>query len=304
MRSTQLFGTQRFVGASRRTANRSGISLVEILIVISIISVLLGLLLVGISGARVKVREVSIRSDISQLAAAVNEFKSKNQITHLPSRIVLREDMLYGTHALPPVAALERESNAYLRRLWPRLQSAPIDWNQDGAITPGDAGSFILEGDQCLVFFLGGAQVNGTVIGFSTSVSNPMLPTGQRHPPFFEFKADRLQYVPHPQSGNAPFLSFMDGYREMPYIYFSTRSRNDYRYDCPSFNVLPYAEASLPSKFHSPDGFQIICAGSDRNFGAGGPWDAATGAPYVNIANSPGRDDFANFHNARLGSGR
>jgi type II secretory pathway pseudopilin PulG len=294
---------------------RAGISLVELLVVISLIAVLLGLLMAGVQMVRQRAREVQVRNDIQQLTVAVQQFKTKHHVSYMPSMIVLREDGAYGTHANATVAALERRSAGDLRRIWPRLQPQ-VDWNQNGVIDPGDAGSFILEGDQCLVFFLGGAQVNGACVGFSTSPLNPMG-TGTREAPSFDFPTNRLQPLAHASTGNSPFLSFIDTYGTQPYLYMASRQGNDYidplrpNGDCPSAGVLPYRE-NLPSvlKYHNRDSFQIVCAGSDRLFGPGGAWDAGTGAPYVNAQPSPpnaafnGRDDFSNFHGSRLGSGQ
>jgi len=308
-----------------------GFTLIELLVVITIIAVLVGLLTAAAQATRQRMRELQIRNDISQLSTSVQSWKTKHEMPYLPSRIVLREDGMYGTHATSAVATLEAQSIPVLKRIFPRLDTPQLaaargnnppflghDWNQDGVITAGDNGAFVLEGDQCLVFFLGGAQVNGATVGFSTNKAYPMSATGQREPPVFEFPTSRLQFVAHPQSATsplfpngAPFLSFMDANRDRPYLYFSARQGNDYTSDCPSSQqwtgvgtpVIPYSEATV-ARFINRDGFQIICAGADRTFGTGGTWDAATGAPYVNNTNSPGRDDFANFHPLRLGAGQ
>jgi general secretion pathway protein G len=89
-----------------------------------------------------------------------------------------------------------------------------------------------LEGEQCLVFFLGGIpQVNPdgsfTPTGFSTNPSNPAQAGGDRIPPFFGgFKSNRLVQWP----GTAPgFPSYIDGYGKTPYAYFSSyKTANGY----------------------------------------------------------------------------
>jgi prepilin-type N-terminal cleavage/methylation domain-containing protein len=332
--------------SNRWSMVRVGFTLIELLVVIAIIAVLVGLLGAGAQMVRARVRDVAARNDITQLSASIQTFKTKHEISYLPSRIVLREDLNYGTHSNATMRQYEIASIGYLRRLWPRLQpysatpGSGIDWNQDGVITSGDSGSFLLEGDQCLVFFLGGAQdlMTGACIGFSTSKSNPMSQTAAREPALFEFPTARLQPLAHPRSTAisgtvAPFRSFMDSWRDRPYLYFSARHGNDYNaLDCESSwqwtydpnnetadtnrYVVPLVEP-IVNKFHSRDGFQIICAGSDRVFGvagygtaAVGRWDAATGAPFVNGNRGTdfwhfyGKDDFSNFHPLRLGSGQ
>jgi hypothetical protein len=93
---------------------------------------------------------------------------------------------------------------------------------------------FELEGEQCLVFFLGGIPqpnpdgITFTATGFSTNPSNPAQPGGERNPPFFEFRSDRLiHWTPPGQPdgfvGTAPgFPSYLDGYGKTPYAYFSS----------------------------------------------------------------------------------
>jgi prepilin-type N-terminal cleavage/methylation domain-containing protein len=324
-----------------KSPHRRGYTLIELLVVIAIIAVLVGLLGAGAQAIRQRMREVSVRHDMTQLQTSIQKWKGTYEMPYMPSFIVLREDGLYGTHPTPAVAAMENQSIAVLKRIFPRLDTPQLaaargnvppflghDWNQDGVITSGNNGVFILEGDQCLVFFLGGAQINGTCMGFSTNKAYPMAMTGNRQSPIFEFPTPRLQLVAHPASTAlsgtiSPFLSFMDNGRDRPYLYFASRNGNDYTSDCPSSGqtdpvgpwtatgnpVVPYREAAV-AKFYNRDGFQIICAGSDKQFGSPAVlaafqvWDARTGAPYVNNSADPGRDDITNFHSVRLGSGQ
>src|SRR5208282_1434824 len=109
-----------------------------------------------------KGKQARNRSDLAQMDTALQTFKSAFKISDPPpSRIKLCE--LYTDYF--KVAAdlqLDTDSIAYLTRLFPRIsitawstQPGPglpaIDWNGNGAYD----GPAVLEGDQCLVFFLG-----------------------------------------------------------------------------------------------------------------------------------------------------
>src|SRR5207248_1877045 len=84
----------------------------------------------------------------------------------------------------------DTDSIAVIRRMFPRIDTtgvwtAPgIDWNGDNTIQPGAAGVYVLEGDQCLVFFLAGIPGNyppglpPNCTGFSTNPSNPASHVG------------------------------------------------------------------------------------------------------------------------------
>ena len=138
--------------------------------------VLLGLTAVGVIKFLGKGPEVQATSEIQQLAVAVQAFQQNYKVPYVPSRIILRESGQYET-----VDLLEAESLAYLKRVWPRIQF-PIDFNGDGKYD----GVWFLEGDQCLVFFLGGRQAlqNGAPVcqGFSSNPGKAPLGRGCREP--------------------------------------------------------------------------------------------------------------------------
>lgn len=285
----------RLPNHSNRT--RAGVTMIELMIVMTIILILMGLSLAGIQRFRGTAKELRVRNDIQQLQSAVHSFKTKYQVSYLASRIVLREDGQYGSHANATIRAWEIESFQYLKRVWPRLQTQ-VDWNVDGTITTGDAGAFVLEGDQCMVFFLGGIQMNGGCLGFSSNKANPMSTTGQLEGPIYDFQTDRLTLLPGNNFRTPFFLSYLDVYGRVPYLYFSSRVGNDYNaLDCQSFGVAPYAEAA--NKWHNRDSFQILCAGKDFTFGPGGLYSKANGISEA----TPGGDDLTNFHDKKLGVG-
>ena len=119
-----------------------------------------------------------------------------------------------------------------------------IDWNGNG-VNDGTTEQR-LQGQECLVFFLGGKPQTGAVktcLGFSTNALNPMDTNSPMNPTFYDFKSERLAF------GNSPvFFHYLDAYgstndtKSKPYLYFSSyKTANGYnRYgtsDCSFFDL-------------------------------------------------------------------
>src|SRR6266849_5038089 len=154
--------------------------------------------------------EARNRNDITVLSQAVENWQTKFNVDYLPSRFVLCETVADYQNGMgdpdPASAQLYSDSFNYLCRLWPRINFTTvqpgtpewqgIDWNGNGVQDP----PVILEGDQCLVFFLGGIQSNKDskleCLGFSVNQANPAREGGQRVGPFCEFKSSRLRARP------------------------------------------------------------------------------------------------------------
>ncbi len=204
---------------------------------------------------------------------------------------------------------LDQNSVQILFAHWPEIETKEHDWNGNGVIEkPADGGDSVLEGDQCLVFFLGGIKQTG----FSVNPKRPTLSRGERMPCFYELPAYRLL-----QNGNAAskhgFPSLRDPFGKNFYAYFSSNRRtNGYNQyaesDCATLGVWPYAKALVPVPlYYNPDSFQIISAGENQRFGLGTklpestPWTPET-LQKLYPPGSPGADDLANFYDLRLGN--
>lgn len=295
----------------RRPA-RAGFTLVEIMIVLVILVILISLLAAAVFRAVVKSREVRDRTEISQLTAALETFKTKYGF-YPPSRLKLCE--VFSQYS--PGSPGDDDAIHYLTRMFPQClpqwQSPGIDWNGNGA----PDGPAILEGHFCLVFFLGGipGRFGGpTCQGFSTNPRDPAAQTADRVGPFFQFKPERLGPV------GAPYYAYLDTFLQQPYAYFSSyKNTNGYnRYpgsDCSGLPtgvplpIMPYWESpppgpGRPANFLNPNSFQIISAGRDGVFGLGGnrmlPWSAPNASAFY-VEGDPGRDDLSNFYDSSLG---
>ena len=211
-------------------------------------------------------------------------------------------------------SVLEQESRAFIQRVWPTIGSftnvAWAGYQADGITpvqTPPAPNDFwLLEGDQCLVFFLGGIpNINGKVTGFSNVPTNPAANSTDRTK-LYDFDPGRLTLA----NANSPFPSFTDGFGKKPYVYFSSGRRPDgYNTAIPAnalFNVSPYIQTAAvpavppnpgsPAKFWNSSTFQIISAGNDGNFGPGGiVWPSPS-------VSGGAMDDYSNFHDRKLGN--
>jgi prepilin-type N-terminal cleavage/methylation domain-containing protein len=319
----------------RQPTPRGAFTLIELLIVLAIIGVLASLLMAAVMRTVGKGEEVQARSDISQLAQGIQAFQARYGVKEPPpSRLFLgRSKADYCSDApacLTFISKFHQDSYEYLTRVWPRLvwtknPMTPIAWAD-----PAPTGPRILEGHQCLVFFLGGIPTITSgpgCLGFSSNPTNPALLGGDRIA-FFDFKPIRLV------DAGGGFLAYKDAYGKQPYAYFSSyRTTNNFNRhyallqnsDCFSlpasdktgktvdkFNkplsVWPYLYAATPiPRYINPDSFQIICAGQDGIFGPGGDLNGTDGNTFW-VPNSAmyslgmaGYDDLSNFHDKLLG---
>lgn len=290
---------------------RNGFTLVELLVVIAIIAILMALTLGVMSKVFSYLDESKVVTEVNRLAESCNLFKSTFG-RYPPGKIMLAEQGVVYNNAInaliapPPghtpaqFAALAAYSTEYLSSIFPgiNLTAAIHDFNGNGIA--GEGGYVVLEGQQCLVFFLGGMRYGtNSPIGFNTDKTNPTVQTnGARLGPFFEFESSRLT--------NAAFPAYNDVYGT-PYAYFAAKfpGMNNYanRYvpnaaaligpsDCETLTTnpgpvyfVPYFQGTVPTvavanwpvatsfKFCKSDTFQIVSAGKDKLWGTGGQYN-------------------------------
>jgi prepilin-type N-terminal cleavage/methylation domain-containing protein len=326
-----------------RRAGRSAFTLVELLVVVAIIAVLVSLTAAAVMKFLGEGEVVQNTSEIRQLETAIAAFHRDFNLgkEYFPSRFVLCKSYASYFAGGKIKSQIHADSLAFLQRMFPRLwgnnttQATVVDWNGTGATTDAEV---VLEGDQCLVFFLGGIQdLSGgqgafACRGFSTSGTNPAANTPNRKGPYYEFPGGRLVVYqpPAPATRTNTYLSCLDVYKKKPFAYFSSYAtpngynkyfdaKNNPTSDCASLGVWPYAESITASgiRYQYPRKFQIISAGDDQKFGMGTnltlptpmPWTPATaqsvpgeGPPAPNPKEpTAGQDDQANFYPNLLG---
>jgi general secretion pathway protein G len=212
-----------------------------------ILGLLIALLLPAINAAMKSARNATVGAEINQLAQALASFKAKYG-DYPPSRILLWENGYYpdlnGPGSTTPVGPgditfgqLAQRSVAALRKFFPRVVlntsgGSPFannpnrwyDFNGDGVrgtrLPNGtvDDKPYILQGHECLVFFLGGIPVRTDsgfgMTGFGKDPTNPFsnsiasdpnyggnpnpMYSANRQPPLFEFVSNRLVIDPLP----------------------------------------------------------------------------------------------------------
>lgn len=304
-----------------RSGRRSAFTLVELMVVILIIAILVSLISAAVMKAMGKIPEVQTRTEISELATGLQGFMSDYNLAEPPpSSLILYENIsIYNTAAAVPGSSY---TYAFLQKTFGKNLGYPptvgfpwVDWNGDG-IPNGPGGNvgtpWILEGEQCLVFYLGGIPSATGPQGFSTNNMIPSAPGGKRKGPYYPFDLTRLK----PISALQPqFLAYVDAWQSKmnttfyvawggtPYAYFSSRGiNNGYNLtlppggDCPTIAAAPYF-LSGTTQCMNPNTYQIISAGRNGVFGTIGwiPQNGALGA---------GADDQSNFSGGILGAGQ
>lgn len=312
--------------------SRAGFTLIELLVVIVVIAILAALLIPAVLSAVTTAREATVVTEISNFDKALTEFKNRYGV-EVPSFIVLYEQGDNGAadpswftdtmSTLPaPQDAYRRTSKAFIRQVWPDFDFTYAatgglkDLNGDGDTTD----VLVLNGSECLVFFLGGVftrgGVNGSLdddalIGFAANPQNPFDSTSSnnRVGPFFDgFAVNRFTDL---DGDDMP--EYMDGLsgQQRPYVYISGYGGSGYK---PSGTdgvpgnaddeIEPllgltdayFKAAGPPKTYLNLQSHQIISPGADTEFGTGGVYDGDN----VPSARANERDNITNFKGGRL----
>ncbi len=270
---------------------RPAFTLVELLVVMAIIAVLAALLVGAVILVMDKGYDSKDLNDIRQLEIALNSFKKDHGQVYPPSKLVLYasyDDYFKNLNGDPQ---LDKDSLIAINRVWPNIgKFTYINWAS--TVNPAPPGfpakGVILEGDQCLVFWLGGVYdpTQSGMMGFSTNPKNPAMDNATlERKKYYEFPAGRLN-----ASKNASFPSYMDNYAQMPFLYFApgmvgTSTPNAYNTNhavtitysdglSPVSDVVsPYYQQLAAKKYWNASTFQIVTAGKDGRFGPLGEWN-------------------------------
>ena len=306
-----------------RPATRGGFTLVEMLTVIVIISILASLVVGGAIAARRAARRAVIKTDISQLEMALENYKG--EYGEYPPDFAfcnLAEGDAMGD------AARARVAN-HIRKAFPRMrlsgntnaQFATFAESVTGLALAdyGNASAFftavgdVLNPSTALACWLGGMpNAEGKPNGFAKDPANPFRTGEPRTTPFFDFDPARMNgyqlYQPaiQPVSPYVYFRAVRDnttGVFEYGGISGSTFTPASYGAGtnvCVPYlaNVLGATASATPNTstdqrvWCSPEKFQIIAAGLDGEFAnAASPFrfatlgDGLTDADYDNLTN-------------------
>ena len=269
---------------------RGGFTLVELLVVFVVLAILIAILLPAIGAAMRAAKTGAASTEISQMAQALAQFKSTYHV-YPPSKIVLSETGNYTPAYLKSqgdallsrgdeCVALGTRSVSYLKRIWPKMllsTTGPLpalqvpaggyDFNGDGVLPTPTNGALatgqihILDGPECLVFFLGGlpGYEDGratTTTGFAKNPANPAIAQtnttlgANRSAPLFEFRPGRLvdNYPVRSAGVGNGFPEYTDGLdtgNPRPFVYFS--SYEGAGYDPDDVNFAEEGELSTGS---------------------------------------------------------
>lgn len=289
---------------------RSAYTLIELLVVIAIIAILATITLVGITKFLGKGDEVNTRKEINELSLAIESFKSEYNVDYIPSRFVLKEAYNPGDPT-----GVDQEHIKYLQDAFgTNVNITSTGLSTAIAALGGDpTQGYVLQGSQCLVFFLGGYNGGTWLQGFGKNKQFPFNGSSASESPAYDFPTSRI----------TPTFQFLDPYGT-PYAYMTAIKR---QYDPPNFwgtpgpnflndvpNAMPFPYYEMfnnQPKVMAPEYYQIISAGRDKTFGPGGlvpnpnpppaavtQWTPGSGAY---IETQPGFDDIASFHPNLLG---
>jgi len=269
---------------------RRGFSMVELLIVITIIAILVSMLLVGVQAAVGRARVATVVAEFKNFEQAIKDFEAEFGMQP-PSYIVLHEtgaDWNLNNQ-------WTKASRSIIRQLWKDYDfTANVDINHDGI----NGQTHRLTGAECLVFFLGGipsvdSSVTPSVVtmkGFSKVSSAPFTSlTGARSGPFYEFKSTQLVTAvsAFPTSTNVGTYVYLDAIpgQTRPIQYFSSYGGSGYRvYGLDGLQSSAADNEALPDTFgwvytktpgsatvagepYNPNTFQLISPGLDGEYG-------------------------------------
>jgi prepilin-type N-terminal cleavage/methylation domain-containing protein len=252
------------IPAPRRRRPPAGFTLVELLTVVLIIGMLVALISGAALMARNAARRAVDKTDVSQLAAAVEQYKIEHG-EYPPDFAFINHNI--GSASDPLRDQARADLMRHIRKRWPRYQGDltffvaqlnTFGLADDPTSLPSGAAvpRIYLDPASALAFWLGGLPEDAATLkpsGFHQDPTNPFKSGGPRTESFFEFKPERFVYGEsdpfggagrgmryYPPSAEIPAGGAVSEYA--PYVYFKARrlaATNRYEYGYADTSVTP-----------------------------------------------------------------
>jgi len=264
-----------------KTRIRNGFTLVELLVVIAIIAILASLTGAAVQKVRERGRDVQCRSDITQLGAAISQFKARFGVyppcfgSGTNGTFILRTKYDTMSPSAPEIVLL--------RQMFPRMSLADNGLRKNAAIYNGGSTEIaskgvgqgtsspdaLLDPNQALIVFLSGGTYTDYQ-GFSTDPERPFKSAGGvagarlNGGAFWEGFANGSRRITPAEyfttiggsdsrfaSDNADSLQqpwFVDPWGT-PYLYFTSNQGNDYPFDPAFTHTTPLVQTAGRTAF-------------------------------------------------------
>ncbi len=306
----------------RGSSGRTGFTLVEILIVVSIIGLLVGLLVAVGAPAISRAREVAVQNEIQQMNAAIEQFRIENgfyppsfEIMNAPYPDGAPVDYpLFRRRFLPFLSKLSpnhREletpagwSSARLEVWWNSVgqflnqQTSLAFWlsgvvnNRQYPLTGGFAGADVVPVGFGVNFFVGGAQMSDA----QTDQARRRMFHQVDQQRFF----DPTNEVPVTEAGTFPAVAVYNqefAKKNGAQRFFLYRDSGSYFSPIrgAAYHVAQDAMGN-PTEFANPNTFQLIAPGLDGDFGVVN----GTNQGFVFAQGVAANDNICNFADGRL----
>jgi prepilin-type N-terminal cleavage/methylation domain-containing protein len=273
-------------------SRRYGFTLVEMLVVITIIAILAGLVLVGAGAARTFVRRGAILTEMDNLSGSLQEYEKKYG-SYPPNTVQA------STIPVSDPTVLYADLKRHFKQAFSKHQEPDDVFKALAGIAPA-SGVMVqggMNGAEALCFYLGGFSddqrypISGpggpsfasgdvedlegrsanAIHSFELSRLGPRAANGQFDATKGRFVRYRVLVNGQPQVRQINLWTYASANSTQPYIYFDTSRYKPMQYDPQTLGVV--ALKTLPSgggtqiQFANPKSFQILHAGLDNNWG-------------------------------------
>lgn len=305
---------------SRGNRRERGFTLIEILIVVVVIAILASLLSPALISAVRRSREAATSASLGTIDQAFASYKL-DVGAYPPSRVILIEDGDYSDASLraklglagvipPEIKKLRDRTLRHLRRAYPRAafsttgptfmpgpDGSKMYWHDFNGNDQIDRTAVILDGFECLVFFLQGMPSNSVEAKPIPTTRNPIWPfaaiNGTNHVLAGSTRvAPRYTFSQFSDYNGNGFTEAIDALGDNPIAFFASYGGEYDPLDCElasepirafmSKDIAfaargpnPYSDGPAIAgarsiRWHRADSYQLISAGRDRMFGPGG----------------------------------